>query len=266
MEDVSYGSETKSSMQSSLGHDDVFDDLPAPAAGSRFQPFDGVIQPEVKPTEAPSVWSLAFYQSFFDVTTTEILSRLWRSLVPIQVPFYAQDENPDLYGPFWICTTLIFLLAAAGNFAEYLSFKPGQESQVWKYDFEKVTLAATMFYSSLVVWPIAVYMTLRQVSVQRSLVEIISLYGYSFTSYIFTCLLCLIPGKYWSIVSVSLSFVISVVFIIRNLLYILKTADEAKPLDPGNEKEQQTRYIMLGCVVTVHLGVALSTKFYFFNN
>jgi len=26
-------------------------------------------------------------------------------------------DKPDLYGPFWIFTTLIFLLTAAGNFA-----------------------------------------------------------------------------------------------------------------------------------------------------
>ena len=28
-------------------------------------------------------------------------------------------ENPDLYGPFWIMTTLVFVLACMGNITAY---------------------------------------------------------------------------------------------------------------------------------------------------
>ena len=30
-------------------------------------------------------------------------------------------EKPDLWGPFWIATTLVFLLAVTGNFTSYLA-------------------------------------------------------------------------------------------------------------------------------------------------
>lgn len=40
-----------------------------------------------------------------------------------------------LTGPFWICTTLVFTTAIAGNMASYLSVE-GKDF-TWKYDFHK---------------------------------------------------------------------------------------------------------------------------------
>jgi len=38
-------------------------------------------------------------------------------------------------GPFWICTTLVFTIAVAGNLANY--FHHSGEHYKWKYDFHK---------------------------------------------------------------------------------------------------------------------------------
>ena len=38
-------------------------------------------------------------------------------------------------GPFWICTTLVFTTAIAGNLANYLA--SGGKDYQWKYDFHK---------------------------------------------------------------------------------------------------------------------------------
>jgi len=38
-------------------------------------------------------------------------------------------------GPFWICTTLVFTVAVAGNLANY--FHSAGEDYKWKYDFHK---------------------------------------------------------------------------------------------------------------------------------
>ena len=38
--------------------------------------------------------------------------------------------RPDMYGPFWLCTTLIFTMAAAGNLGALMSFVPTEEKQV----------------------------------------------------------------------------------------------------------------------------------------
>ena len=35
--------------------------------------------------------------------------------------FQELGEKPDLYGPFWILTTIIFLLSLTGNLSRYLN-------------------------------------------------------------------------------------------------------------------------------------------------
>jgi hypothetical protein len=55
------------------------------------------------------------------VTTSDVRTRLLHALVPFNPKFYDISENsPDLYGPFWIYTTLIFMIAASGSLAKYI--------------------------------------------------------------------------------------------------------------------------------------------------
>lgn len=65
--------------------------------------------------------TLEFFAQYFDVTSEEIKSRLAASLIPFNSRFHVQYKgNPDLYGPFWIYTTLIIILAIAGNLSRYI--------------------------------------------------------------------------------------------------------------------------------------------------
>jgi len=81
------------------------------------------------------------------------------------------------YGPFWIATTLIFVMAAAGNFANYIQFD--DKEKAWAYDFTKVTVAASCLYSIISLVPLVVWFFLDKVGTTKGLVEVISLYGYS---------------------------------------------------------------------------------------
>ena len=42
---------------------------------------------------------------------------------------------PDLYGPLWVCITLIFSTAISGNMADFFS-SLGKDTD-WEYDFKK---------------------------------------------------------------------------------------------------------------------------------
>ena len=45
------------------------------------------------------------------------------STVPVSDKFFDKvDGNPDLYGPVWISSTVVFMLAATGNFASWIQF------------------------------------------------------------------------------------------------------------------------------------------------
>jgi hypothetical protein len=55
-----------------------------------------------------------------------ILARMARSFNPFSTDFLALG-SPDFYGPFWITTTLIFVVAFSSNMHNYLqveSFSP----------------------------------------------------------------------------------------------------------------------------------------------
>eukprot|EP00658_Telonema_sp_P-2_P004379 TRINITY_DN1163_c0_g1_i2.p1 TRINITY_DN1163_c0_g1~~TRINITY_DN1163_c0_g1_i2.p1 ORF type:complete len:162 (-),score=30.98 TRINITY_DN1163_c0_g1_i2:899-1384(-) len=69
-----------------------------------------------------SRFSVEFYRQYFDVDTDQVQSRIMKALKPMSSSFIDEvGPNPDLYGPFWISATLVFVTAAAGNLASYIS-------------------------------------------------------------------------------------------------------------------------------------------------
>ena len=66
--------------------------------------------------------SLEWLRIYFNVKSTDIYSRLGYSLIPFYPNFATMTEGtPDVYGPFWIYTTLVFLVAAAGSLKSFFS-------------------------------------------------------------------------------------------------------------------------------------------------
>lgn len=97
---------------------------------------------------AYSIWSLEFYQQLFDVNTDQVLERVLWAMVPKPGVNYLQQyiqSKPDLYGPFWICVTLVFTIAISGNLASYLH--NAASGHVWKYNFHHVTMAGTAIFA-----------------------------------------------------------------------------------------------------------------------
>jgi protein YIPF1/2 len=88
---------------------------PPAASGNPADPED--------PSKAP-FWSPRRYRPYFDVDTSQVLDRVAHSFLgPFRPSFMAATADaPDLYGPFWVATTLVLVTAVAGNYADYLSF------------------------------------------------------------------------------------------------------------------------------------------------
>jgi hypothetical protein len=137
----------------------------------------------------PSFWMFEYYQSFFDVDTRQVLKRIAGSLYPNPRSNYLQTmirPKPDLYGPFWICTTLVFTIAVAGNLSNYLWLHNAQTQFEWKYDFHKVTFATTAIFSYWWLIPTLLYCLLwwRGNQAGFTYTELICIYGYSLAIYI----------------------------------------------------------------------------------
>ena len=66
--------------------------------------------------------NFGFIKQHFDVTEYMVRIRILHSLVPFNPKFHSiSKEKPDLYGPLWIFTTLVFIIAASGEITSYLN-------------------------------------------------------------------------------------------------------------------------------------------------
>lgn len=85
------------------------------------------------------------------------------------------------YGPVWISTTLIFMLAFAGNIASYLiQNKKTSTDLAWKFDVSYFNLAAFVIYGYTVVIPTGFYFLFQYFGVAAaSLVRLWCMWGYS---------------------------------------------------------------------------------------
>lgn len=81
------------------------------------------------------------------------------------------------YGPFWICTTLIFVAATIGTFVAYIAHK--LQNKEFDYDISLVTWSAGVFYGYVTIVPLALYIILKYFSAPSGLVHLLCLYGYS---------------------------------------------------------------------------------------
>ncbi|GAU98586.1 hypothetical protein RvY_09713 [Ramazzottius varieornatus] len=177
----SFGASNPPAQQSGFG----FDSSALPG-----NPLDAVVPPEASAVLNHPVWTWKFWQSFFDVDTTEVLRRIFLSFAPW--PRYLKSESvdvfigakPDLYGPFWISSTLVFVIAVLGNLASY--FQNYGECFKWHYDFHKVTAAAISIFLYVWILPICIWTFLwwRNSHGSLKLSGALCLYGYSMFLYI----------------------------------------------------------------------------------
>jgi protein YIPF1/2 len=203
--------------------------------------------------------SIEYYKRYFQVDTVSVRDRIIKSMIPFGTPMYAEPtESPDLYGPFWIATTLIFLVAALGNLADYLYHcnKAGSAATDcgWEADIGKITLAATALYSCITIVPFIVSFLLVRIGQEKSYLEVVSIYGYSLFPFVPASVLCVADFNWFRWLSILLGFAISATFLLRNVWKFFEISQENK----------QMGYVLLGGMLAVHGGWAVLMKEYFF--
>jgi len=225
--------------------------------GAGVGPSDFSSEPESpQPKQTPSsahFWSLAYYQHLFDVDTNQVVERVVRSMLPFKFSFVQYTStNPDFYGPFWIATTLIFMLAITGNLANYLtSDLPSGE---WYYNFNKVTWGALTIYGYTIVIPFIMWLVFKWMKIPFRLLELLCIYGYALFVFIPASILCVVPLVVLQWIVTGIAALLSGWFLVTNLIPPLR-AHEAK-----------VGLIALFVVAGLHVGLALAFKLYFFHS
>lgn len=191
--------------------------------------------------------SFNFLRDAFNVDYENVKDRLKFALNPMNGRFLSLIEyHPDLYGPFWIATTLIFVVAAAGNFSLAMS------STEVSHSYAMITKAVVVIYLVAFGIPAGLWGAMLMFGSEMRYVQIACLYGYSLVVYLPITLVCLIPseGLRWLVVFAGVGS--STLFLLSNL-------------KPMLEKEIQARqYIVLGIVAFGQLVLGLTLKTYFF--
>ncbi|RAL39423.1 hypothetical protein DM860_002956 [Cuscuta australis] len=220
---------------------DADDTFSKPASGSDVPQQSGWL----------SAFTVAAYKPYFDVDTSDVLERIKDSLIPFGGAFTEKtSSSPDLYGPFWICTTLIFVAAAIGTFVTYLAHKI--QNKEWDYDINLVTWSACVFYGYVLIVPLCLYVVLKYLSAPASLVQLFCLYGYSLFVFIPTLCLSVVPIEIFRWVVVGVAGFMSATFVALNLRAHIVSAGERW-------------FLIVAGIFLLQLALSLVLKLYLFN-
>ncbi|CAG0881914.1 unnamed protein product [Darwinula stevensoni] len=204
-------------------------------------------------------WTWEYYQQFFDVDTEQVKQRTLWAMIPRPSVSYLEHyirPNPDLYGPFWIGVTLVFSIAVMGNLSNYLA-TAATGNYVWRYDFHKVSYAATAVLTYIWLLPIGLYAFLRyrmREGYQLTFLEIISVYGYSLAIYIPISILWMIQVNWLQWLLVILGSVMSGLVLVSSLWPAVK-----------DDPKRQVAIGVLSLVVLFHFLLAVGFMMYFFH-
>jgi len=200
-----------------------------------------------------------YYQRFFDIDQDQVLMRIFNSFYPRLSGNYIADyvqPNPDLYGPFWISTTLIFSIAIFGDLSTFIQNYSADAASEHIGDFTWVTAATSLVFFYVTVVPALIYFfqVYRKCDVQYRYFEILCMYGYSLSIFVpLTALWFLLPF-YWLRWLTTISTVAASGCVISYALYELVRNDTNKLVSVG----------FIAAVLLTHLFLILCFKEYFF--
>ncbi|KAI6645927.1 Protein YIPF1-like [Oopsacas minuta] len=208
-------------------------------------------------TSSKMFWKLEYYQQFFNVTTNDVGHRILSSMIPNRKGFIdVISSNPDLYGPLWVCITLIVTASMSGNIAKYFG-NYGHSS--WTFQFEEVTSLATILFVYTWIVPIVLWGVLAWrvgQSNTHSVFSMITLYGYSLSIYIPVSIL-------WTV----LIRFITIQWIITLLAAVLSGAVLAISFWPVIKRDRQKiAYGVIGAILLLHILLAVGFQLYFFRS
>jgi len=198
-----------------------------------------------------SFYQVPYYRSLFNVDTKEVGFRLLRSMLPIKFSFFNLiRDNPDLYGPFWVLTTLVFVISVSSNLNDYFR----SDHSEWQVDINIVVYSAIAVYGYSFLVPLILWGVFKWMKLGLRLLDMLCIYGYTLFIYIPASVLCVVPVTFVQWIIVGVASGVSGVFLVTNIFTPLK------------EDFTKRGIIICAIIGALHLGLALLLKLYFFAN
>jgi hypothetical protein len=105
--------------------------------------------------------------------------RMKKSVLPKDLFFDEIRGNPDIYGPFWISTTLVFLIFASGSILQAINAYIDKKK--YQYNVTKLGTAASIIYAYSFGLPLIWWALFRWWKIPFPYLNLVDLYGYSMT-------------------------------------------------------------------------------------
>eukprot|EP00542_Grammatophora_oceanica_P020617 CAMPEP_0194047362 /NCGR_PEP_ID=MMETSP0009_2-20130614/24188_1 /TAXON_ID=210454 /ORGANISM="Grammatophora oceanica, Strain CCMP 410" /LENGTH=344 /DNA_ID=CAMNT_0038692953 /DNA_START=10 /DNA_END=1044 /DNA_ORIENTATION=+ len=206
--------------------------------------------PQSRWAACASCFSPQTYMAYFDVDTVDIERRILAALKEFHKPDKFRSEvigasrtdnlkGADLYGPFWICMTLVWTISFTSNLSAYFRADDPNE---FEYDLRHLLHACTVIFGFGFGLPACFWLGTQCLGMQAlMMVDWICLYGYSMIFYIPTTLLCLLPVEIliWCFLAVATGA--SCLLVLRNVAAPLLGADS------GGSKSGPLLMCVMGC-------------------
>lgn len=226
-------------------------------------PGDSVNNNTDEETGTRNFLTFEFYQNLFDVDTDTVLNRLRSSIIPKKDYNFIESvlrsrrrSGPDMYGPFWICVTLIFSTAICGNLSNFIQ-KSGDPNYEYSPEFEKISLVATSVFGYAWLIPLILYFFIKYKfgggNFDYKFMEIVCTYGYSLFVYVPISILWVFPLEPFRWLLVLAGAGISGSMLLQAFYPVVKA-----------EKKQMI-YILLGLIMVSNIALAVGFKMYFFD-
>ncbi|KAK9828091.1 hypothetical protein WJX81_002457 [Elliptochloris bilobata] len=209
-----------------------------------------------------SMFNLKRYRKYFNVDTQDVLVRMRDSIIGAFKPDFLEktSDSADLYGPFWIATTLVFLSAVAGNYASYVSYRrthsrapSGTDVPAWYYDIDKVGYSAILFYGYVGVIGLALFAALKWwFKADVGLAQVWCTYGYALSIFIPVSCVCVLPYEAVRWALIGAGTLTSGLFLLLNFRGPIFDVAGAKA------------FPVWAAMGILHLGLGLALKLYVF--
>lgn len=212
------------------------------------------VDAQATPKRRGWIFSLSYYQQFFDVDTEDVKKRIANVFTaPHRGDFLdAVDGNPDLYVPFWGCATLVFFTAIGSAWGKYSIHK----SKGWDFDARTVSLSAVLVYGYVFIFSLICHLTLTCYAGVENLrvIDVWCLYGYSILAFVPVCILATVPVELFRWMFTGACAALSTLFLMSNIRKRVSASTKGKAFGIS----------FVSFIGAAHFAFALLLKLFFF--
>jgi hypothetical protein len=191
------------------------------------------------PVESFLVARRAPFQPYFEIDTARFIARLIQAVNPLNQTFLLDLPFPDLFGPFWVAFTAVFVTLVCGSLSAWSSY-----GARWSFRLSPFITSLTLTGLTVFGAPLAHHWVASQYSCPETpALRVICLIGYSMGLMAPIAALCLIVGFAADFLIAAVGAAIVTFSVFQKLQY---------PLD-DNETRARALVPNLGLAVVVGL-------------